>query len=119
MSNTLRRIKKLTDYLEGLKEPIGIEFNELSQEERDIYWLDFLIKVAKMENSIPDNWKNPIYELAQQIRNKLKCPDKTYSPSWSEEERRERILRLINMIRSDNKIKAIWEYYIKDIVYPF
>ncbi len=119
MSDILRRLNKITDCLEELKESSGIEFNELPQEERNIYWLDVLTKIAKFEGLIPDDFENPIYELAERIRNKLKQDDETYYPRMSEDERRKRIMRLKDIICSDNKMKAIWEYYIKEIAYPF
>lgn len=119
MSDILRRLNKVTDSLEALKEPSGVDFNELFEEERNLYWLDVLVKIAKMQDLIPTDFESPITESVEQIRNKLKQPDKIYSPRWSEDEMRKRIMRLKDIICADNKMKAIWEYYIKEIAYPF
>lgn len=121
MSDLLRRLNKVTDGLEELKNSSGVEFTDLSKEEQDSIKIEILIRAAKVEGLISADYKSPVCELAQQAHDKLK-PVKGTFHEFSKEEFIYRTKRLKDMtikITGHDEMKSIWEHCIKDIVYPF
>ncbi len=119
MSDLLRRLNKVADGLEAIKESSKLELHQLTHEERDLFSLNFSVKLAKSESLIPSDFENPSTKLAEQISSKLKLPN-NIDCRLSVDERKELIMRLKrNRELTREKEKARWERYIKEIPYPF
>ena len=119
MSDLSRRLKKISTEFEEFKKSSGVDYTDLSEEERDSIKIDILITAAKAKRLLPIDYENPVCELARQVRDKLKQHDEIYYPRLSKDERLKRISRLRDMVCSDDGMKTLWECHIKGIAYPF
>ncbi len=121
MSDLLRRIKRATENLDEFNNANALDYGNLKKEEKDLCLLYILIRACKTENLISSDFNSPVCSAAEGITKKLKSM-RGFSFRMPENEqaiRQKRIKEMVfNMARSDERLKDLWEIYIKEIPYP-